>query len=349
MLGIILLLLTIILLLLFLLERRTIIIGGVFLTWAVTAIVFIIITLETYQTQVALIFALIVLAPFVLLFPFYFASLIILLLTSGLQLIKKEGKKLRNFLSIVLGIGFILWSVISSFFTISTEIHPIWLEIYLLITFTGYYLIGMLILFATSSLINRIPIPFKTYDYIIVLGSGLIGDKVPPLLANRIDKGIALFHRFHTATHPVKVIFTGGQGSDETLAEGEAMARYALENGMKKEDIIIENQAVNTYENLLFSKRLIEKDVSNKGHSQQYQVITVTNNFHVFRALLWARKVKLKSDGAGAKTKFYFWLNALIREFIGVIYMQRKYHISFVISGFLIVTLFVLADAFLIR
>src|SRR5690625_2871896 len=113
MLGIILLLLTIILLLLFLLERRTIIIGGVFLTWAVTAIVFIIITLETYQTQVALIFALIVLAPFVLLFPFYFASLIILLLTSGLQLIKKEGKKLRNFLSIVLGIGFILWSVIS--------------------------------------------------------------------------------------------------------------------------------------------------------------------------------------------------------------------------------------------
>src|SRR5690625_4513963 len=150
MLGIILLLLTIILLLLFLLERRTIIIGGVFLTWAVTAIVFIIITLETYQTQVALIFALIVLAPFVLLFPFYFASLIILLLTSGLQLIKKEGKKLRNFLSIVLGIGFILWSVISSFFTISTEIHPIWLEIYLLITFTGYYLIGMLILFATS-------------------------------------------------------------------------------------------------------------------------------------------------------------------------------------------------------
>ena len=349
MLGITLIVLTIILLLLFLLERRTIIIGGVFLSWAATAIVFMIITLETYETQVALVFAVIVLAPFVLLFPFYFSSLIILLLSSGLQLIKKEGKKLRNFLSIVLGVGFIVWTVFSSFFTFSSEMHPVWMEIYLLITFTVYYFIAMLLLFAVSSLLNRIPIPFKTYDYIIVLGSGLIGDKVPPLLANRIDKGIALFHRFHTADHPVKIIFTGGQGSEEALAEGKAMAAYAIEKGMKKEDIIIENQAVNTYENLLFSKRLIEEDISHQGHSQQYQVITVTNNFHVFRALLWARKVKLKSDGAGAKTKFYFWLNALIREFIGVIYLQRKYHVSFVISGFLLITLFVLANTFLIR
>src|SRR5690625_6784071 len=165
MLGIILILLTIILILLFLLERRTIIIGGVFLSWVAAAIVFIILRLDNYETQIALIFAVIVLAPFVLLFPFYFSSFIILLLTSGLQLIKKEGKKMRNFLSIVLGIGFIVWTVISSFFTIPTEIHPIWLEIYLLITFTGYYLIGMLILFVTSSLINRIPIPFQSYDY----------------------------------------------------------------------------------------------------------------------------------------------------------------------------------------
>src|SRR5690625_4204268 len=161
MLGIILILLTIILILLFLLERRTIIIGGVFLSWVATAIVFIILRLDNYETQIALIFAVIVLAPFVLLFPFYFSSFIILLLTSGLQLIKKEGKKMRNFLSIVLGIGFIVCTVISSFFTVSSEMHPIWMEIYLLLTCSIYYFIGMLLLFAVSSLLNRIPIPFK--------------------------------------------------------------------------------------------------------------------------------------------------------------------------------------------
>ena len=211
----------------------------------------------------------------------------------------------------------------------------------MIITFSVYYFFIVLLLFVVSSLLNRIPNPFKTYDYIIVLGSGLIGGRVPPLLANRINKGIKLFHRYQSASHPVKIIFTGGQGKDELLPEAEAMAKYALERGMREEDIIIDNKSVNTYENLLFSKRLIEEDAAGKQDSEKYQVITVTNNFHVFRALLWARKVKLKSDGAGAKTKLYFWLNALIREFIGVIYMQRKYHISIILAGIIFIILFV--------
>lgn len=347
MLGVIALSITIILFLLLLFERRTMMLGGVFLCWVIVITVFLIITIETYEQHIAIIVALIVVAPFVLLFPFYFVSFIILLITSGVWLIKREGKKLRNFLSITLGSFFIVWAIISPFFTVTEETHPVWMEIYLLITFSVYYFLVTLLLFTVSSLLNRIPIPFKTYDYIIVLGSGLIGDKVPPLLASRIDKGIKLFHRFHTDDHPVKVIFTGGQGTDEMVAEGEAMAQYALNKGMEKEDIIIENKAKNTYENLLFSRCLIEEDVLNKQHGGKYKTITVTNNFHVFRTLLWARKVKLKSDGAGAKTKFYFWLNALIREFIGVIYMQKKYHISFLIIGFVLITLFVLLYAYI--
>src|SRR5699024_11577843 len=67
----------------------------------------------------------------------------------------------------------------------------------------------LLLLFVLSSLLNWIPIPWKSYDYIIVLGSGLIGDKVPPLLASRIDKGIELFERYQSSDHPIKIIFTG--------------------------------------------------------------------------------------------------------------------------------------------
>lgn len=341
MLGTAVIVITIIFILIFLLERRTMIIGGVFLCWAIMTAVFLILALETYEKYIAIIVALVIFAPFILLFPFYFTSFIILLITSGIRLVKREGKKLRNFLSIALGIFFMLWAIISPFLAALEGMHPVWLGIYLVITFSVYYFLIAILLFSVSSLLNRIPIPFKTYDYIIVLGSGLIGDKVPPLLASRIEKGIELFHKFHTTNHPVKIIFTGGQGNDELMAEGDAMAKYALDKGMKKEDIIIENKAINTYENLLFSKQLIEKDMVNKKQSQKYQTITVTNNFHVFRALLWARKVKLKSDGAGAKTKFYFWLNALIREFIGVIYMQKKIHISIILTGIVFITLFV--------
>src|SRR5699024_1590333 len=111
------------------------------------------------------------------------------------------------------------------------------------------------------ALLNQFRNPWKTYDYIIVLGSGLIGDRVPPLLASRIDKGIALFHTFHTPEHPVKLIFTGGQGKDELLPEGVAMARHAREKGIDEAHMIIDDKAVNTCENLLFSKQLIDQDL----------------------------------------------------------------------------------------
>ncbi len=62
----------------------------------------------------------------------------------------------------------------------------------------------------------------KEPDAIIILGSGLIGDKVPPLLAQRLDKGKAIYEKFLGRS---KLIVSGGQGSDELIAEAEAMAR----------------------------------------------------------------------------------------------------------------------------
>src|SRR5699024_728156 len=106
--------------------------------------------------------------------------------------------------------------------------------------------------------------------------------------------------------------------------------------GVNKEMMIIEDQATSTFENLLFSRRLIEEDWAIHGTKKHPNIITVTNNFHVFRALLWARKVGFKSDGAGVGAKFYFWLNALIREFLAVLSMQRAGHIFILCLGFAI-------------
>src|SRR5699024_4886144 len=79
--------LTIIFFLLFFLVRRTLIIGCVFLSWAIVATSVLILTVESYEAHLAIIMALIVFGPFVLLFPFYFVSFIILLITSGMRLI----------------------------------------------------------------------------------------------------------------------------------------------------------------------------------------------------------------------------------------------------------------------
>ena len=48
-----------------------------------------------------------------------------------------------------------------------------------------------------------------------------------------------------------------------------------------------------------------------------------TTNYHVFRSGLCARRVKMRAVGMGAKTKWYFWPNAAVREFVGLLTEHR--------------------------
>lgn len=56
-----------------------------------------------------------------------------------------------------------------------------------------YYLCNLLS-FISISLLFWLRKPKLNQDFIIILGSGLIGKKVPPLLASRIDKAIEIYH-----------------------------------------------------------------------------------------------------------------------------------------------------------
>src|SRR5699024_12425606 len=104
-----------------------------------------------YECHFLFIMALIVFGTFVLLFSFYFVSFIISLITSGMRLIKREGKKLRNFLSIALGIFFVVWAIVSPFFSFAMGVHPVLMVLYLVITFGVYYFIALLFIFVLLS------------------------------------------------------------------------------------------------------------------------------------------------------------------------------------------------------
>src|SRR5699024_5532498 len=119
-----------------------------------------------------------------------------------------------NYLSLALGLFIISWSIVIIFVQVREE-RVFLFSIFFFFTYCITYIFALMICFAVAALLNRFRNPFIKYDYIIVLGSGLIGDRVPPLLASRIDKGIELFHKFHKKDHEVKIIFTGGQGKDE--------------------------------------------------------------------------------------------------------------------------------------
>ena len=68
---------------------------------------------------------------------------------------------------------------------------------------------------------------------------------------------------------------------------------------------------------MLFSRDIIRAD-GKKG-----KVAYATTNYHVFRSGLMARRVGLRAVGMGAKTKWYFWPNAAVREFVGILTEHR--------------------------
>jgi len=84
----------------------------------------------------------------------------------------------------------------------------------------------------------------------------------------------------------------------------------------------MEDKSENTFENMRFSRDLIMAHWSKKEGNPEGKapkVIFSTTNYHVFRSGLYSRRIKFRTIGIGAKTKWYFWPNSAVREFIGLL------------------------------
>ena len=100
-------------------------------------------------------------------------------------------------------------------------------------------------------------IPHKRdFDYVIIHGSGLKKDgTVTKLLKDRCDKAIEVYRKDPT---PPILVPSGGQGADEVCSEAKAIKNYLLSQGIPEEKIKMEDKSTTTWENLKFSKMLIE-------------------------------------------------------------------------------------------
>lgn len=164
-------------------------------------------------------------------------------------------------------------------------------------------------------------------DYLVILGCALMRDGTPtPLLRMRADAALQFEREQYekTGKHAVFVP-SGGQGSDEIISEGESVSRYLMEQGVPEERIAPEMKSVNTRENLLFSKKVIEEHADGRD----FKTAFATTNYHVFRSYIYAEKAGLKAEGISAKTKWYFFPNAFLREFIGLLAGEWKNHLIF--------------------
>lgn len=313
-------------------HPQTIWLGISFLSFLFNlSMIFVIIFIQR-DFQILLIILAILITIFILFMPFLTVGTFLI---NGIKIIRNEGFKFRNSLTLLLGIGVLgylfIWPAI-----VDITKNNFLNTIYQFISFIVLYFSFLLICYTITNSLNLIHIKKQTIDYFITLGAGLSGEKVTPLLAGRIDKAIELQQKQKHG----KIIFSGGQGEDEMLPEGEAMAQYALNKGINPEIILKETESNSTHQNIKFSKKIIDSDWKSESEPK---IAIVTNYYHVLRGLLHARSLGIDCIGYGSHSKFYFSLNAFLREFVAYLQMTYKVHaliISF--SGFILFILYLI-------
>lgn len=272
------------------------------------------------------------------------AFVVFLLVTlSNIDLLRKEGRTWRNLLGFFLGLLILVSTVVPN-------LVDVWLQRTTLVDvhneagaalYVSRFLsaaVFFVLVYLESILLGAIyhgyraarHVPEFDKDYILILGCKIRSDGTPtPLLRGRIDRAIE-FARMQKEATGKDIVFvpSGGKGSDEVISEAECMHNYLVEQGIPEEQILVENQSANTYENFGCSMKLIRE------HSTvpDPKIAFSTTNYHVFRSGYYATKQGISADGIGSRTKVYYWVNAYIREFIATLRSEWKTHLRVILT-----------------
>ena len=277
---------------------------------------------------------LVVIAGF-LLIPIIIVFSGIFLIFNGFILLKKEGFSKANLLSPIMGIVILLFFVfmwIRAGFVTTDYNH--WINIPVVFIIYTYIIFGFAFVGFMMYSCVYLWLPKKQhYDFIIIHGAGLLdGERVTPLLKRRIDKAVQAFQQ--SKNPHIRLIASGGQGSDEKISEAQAMYNYLVEHtDVPKEAIILEEKSTTTYENLLFSKEIGEQLIENP------RFLFVTNDYHVFRTSTYARQIGMQGDGLGCSTASYYIPSAFIREYVAMCVKMKKLFIGFELLYILLILL----------
>lgn len=260
---------------------------------------------------------------------------------SNIFLIKYEGFRLYNLLGAILGVCFLgaiiliemldytLGYVDTQFISIHGE-NTFWIvktivSVFLLTLLCYFECIYFGTIIMSYLAVKKVPAYDK--DYIIILGCSI--DKrgsLRPLLKARTNRAIRFAWEQEIATgKSVKFVPSGGQGSDEIMSEASAMELYLLTHSVEEYEIYPEKKSRNTEENFKYTLEIIN-ELNNKA-----KVAFATTNYHVLRSGILARYAGLDAEGIASKTKWYFWPNGFVREFVAILFMKIKVHMKIAI------------------
>jgi uncharacterized SAM-binding protein YcdF (DUF218 family) len=128
-------------------------------------------------------------------------------------------------------------------------------------------------------------------DVAIVLGAAVWGEDPSPGLRERLDRAIWLYQQQYV---PVLLV-SGGLGEGKEVDEATVMKKYLTEHGVPEEYVIMENKARSTYQNLQFSKEIMQQ------HSLQTALV-VSHGYHLARAMEMAESLGMTVYPVGVQS-----------------------------------------------
>lgn len=158
-------------------------------------------------------------------------------------------------------------------------------------------------------------------DAILVLGTAVWGNQPSPVLRERLNHAIKLYERGYAKY----IIFTGGRGKVNEQAESEVSRSYAIENGVKPEHILIEDQSQITEENFKYAL----------AAAKPYELesfIIVSDPLHMKRALMMASELGMTAYSSPTTTSAYSSLRTKLPFFFRELFYYTGYRIIYALS-----------------
>lgn len=115
-------------------------------------------------------------------------------------------------------------------------------------------------------------------DAAIVLGAAAWGKNPSPVFKERIRHAVDLYQQQRVEI----LIFTGGTIKEGYRSEALVGRDYAIKLGVPEQDIVIEDNSRDTYENFLFTK----KEIRNLSLAT---FLVVSDPYHMYRSMMIAK------------------------------------------------------------
>ena len=267
----------------------------------------------------------------------------IALIISNIMLVRREGRGFVNSLGFILAFCILLcydlYIVMSLRLIQGSESEVRLIETGIsAFTITFVYFEAMLLSSMFCGLIAAKRDRGQDMTHIIILGCQVGEDGKPlPLLRHRIDRAVEYAKAQEKRSGKrIKFVPSGGKGDNEPISEAQCMSEYLISQGISPDDIIPENKSTTTLENMRFSRKLIEQDCA------EPRIIFSTSGYHVLRSGIISRNAGLDAESIGCHTKWYFWPNAFVREFIGLLaskWRRNAFWIAFFVLNFALVNI----------